>query len=320
MRGYGSTSNDFINGFGNTDAFKSQGDILFVPGKRRRVNVLPILLNLLGPSVIFAVVFIVLSFKAHYRSAELTWIFIALVFVGVLCMYWYTYRTHRNMDREGDWNLFAAHASMISVILATIAGATNYDMNLRPFYTVENLNTYASANPATQWGQQFMDAGKMYFADGSNLDMKKAASFMNADLYCVVPIVNGDEKMDHYDFWAVGTNCCNPNSADFRCGQFNNPYARSGLRVFWPNDLSFYRLAVEMAEKTYGISAPHPIFVTWVQDPVAELNAYSKTGFKMFLICTTCHFSFNLLCVMTAVVFFSKIGYLQSNKDLILDT
>ena len=34
--------------------------------------------------------------------------------------------------------------------------------------------------------------------------------------YCVVPIVNGEAKPASYDFWAVGTNCCEQN---FKCGE-----------------------------------------------------------------------------------------------------
>mmetsp|Transcript_28084 Transcript_28084/g.43886 ORF Transcript_28084/g.43886 Transcript_28084/m.43886 type:complete len:330 (-) Transcript_28084:51-1040(-) len=305
--------NAAISGFGGADAFKLNQNIIFAPGKRRRINAVPIVLNVFGPSAMFNAVFLVLSFKAHYRSEELTWTFVLFAFAVVFCMIWYARRTRKSLDREGDWYTFASYACLIAVILATISGALNYEYHLRPYYLQSNLNTYASVNPASEWGQQFMDAGKVYFADGSGLDMKKAASFKNSDLYCVVPIVNGDEKLDHYDFWAVGTNCCNPDSSDFRCGQFNNPFARSGLRVFWPYDLSYYRLAVQDAEVTYGVSSPHPLFFYWVQDPVAEINQLSQRGLRVFYICTICHFSLSLASVMFTTVFFSKLGYLSTS-------
>ena len=38
---------------------------------------------------------------------------------------------------------------------------------MQPFYDVENLNTYPSVNPAREKGQQLMDAGRVYFADGA---------------------------------------------------------------------------------------------------------------------------------------------------------
>lgn len=100
---------------------------------------------------------------------------------------------------------------------------------MQPYYDIENLNTYPSINPAQEKGQQYMDAGRVYFADGTHLDKDFAHAFMNLDLYCVAPIVNGDDPLETYDFWAVGINCCSGVSPDFRCGEFNNPHARAGL-------------------------------------------------------------------------------------------
>merc|ERR550537_1829450 len=79
----------------------------------------------------------------------------------------------------------------------------NFWYNMQPFYDIENLNTYPSVNPARERGQQLMDAGRVYFADGTGLDMKKAMGFKNLDLYCVCPIVNGNAQLASYDFWAV---------------------------------------------------------------------------------------------------------------------
>ena len=41
--------------------------------------------------------------------------------------------------------------------------------------------------------------------------------FKNLDLYCVAPIVVGDEAIASYDFWAVGLNCCSGVPKEHRC-------------------------------------------------------------------------------------------------------
>merc|ERR1740117_1224213 len=55
----------------------------------------------------------------------------------------------------------------------------NYWMNMQPYYDVDNLNTYPSIYPAHEKGQQMMDAGRVYFADGTVLDGAKAMAFNN---------------------------------------------------------------------------------------------------------------------------------------------
>merc|ERR1719171_1096331 len=134
-------------------------------------------------------------------------------------------------DREPSWFMFAAASLAAALAFGVIFGDMNFWYNMQPFYDIENLNSYPTVNPAREKGQQLMDAGRVYFSDGTGLDGKKAMGFKNLDLYCVAPIVVGDAALASYDFWAVGLNCCSGVSSDFRCGEFNNPHARSGLRL-----------------------------------------------------------------------------------------
>jgi len=282
---------------------------VFARGKRRRINLIAIILNIFFPFFIFASVYCVMSFKFHYQSPGKCWLIVAgllflCFFIGIMSC------QARNRDREPMWLIYTTCSVLFAVIAATVFGNMNYVFNLMPYYEIDSLNTYPAVNPALDYGQMLMDAGRIYFADGASLDMQKAASFKNTDLYCVAPIVTGSEKLSHYDFWAVGMNCCSGVSPDFRCGQFNNPKARSGIRLVWQDERPYYRLAVQMAAAQFDLYAPHPLFFTWVQDPVADLTEYLDAGWKFYCLGIVSHFAFNLFSVLSAVVVFSKIGYM----------
>lgn len=280
---------------------------VFTPGKRRRMNLVAIVVNIFMPWLTFAALYAVMSFSFHYQHPAAAW---ALVGVGFLVAIMAGFLAQRTMARERDpmWYTFAAIALFLAVVAAMVFGDMNFWFNMQPFYDIENLNTYPSVNPAREKGQQLMDSGRVYFADGTGLDMRKAMGFKNLDLYCVAPIVHGEEQLASYDFWAVGVNCCSGVSSDFRCGEFNNPHARSGLRLMRDDQRPFFRLAVQQAEAAYNIKATHPLFFYWMQDPVAEMNSYRDDGFKYYLLGIFTHFAFNLFCVVCAVVLFSKIG------------
>merc|ERR1719436_2231891 len=248
-----------------------------------------------------------MSFSFHYQRPAMTWFLVILGLVATAILAFMAYQT-KQREREEMWYTFSTLALLVATITAAIFGDINFWFNMQPYYDIENLNTYPSVNPAREKGQQLMDAGRVYFADGAGLDLRKAMGFKNLDLYCVAPIVNGQEQLASYDFWAVGINCCSGVSSDFRCGEFNNPHARSGLRLMRDDQRPFYRLAVQQAEAAYNLKATHPLFFYWMQDPVAEMNSYRDDGFKYYLLGIFTHFAFNLFCVVCATVGFSKIG------------
>jgi hypothetical protein len=271
------------------------------------MNLVAICANILAPWIIFCIIYAVMSFNIHYQRPTLAWMIVFCGFVVAILVGFLAYRT-KQRGADPMWYTFACIAILVAVIMSTICGDMNFWYNMQPFFDIENLNTYPSVNPAREKGQQLMDAGRVYFAEGTVLDMRKAMGFKNLDLYCVAPIVNGQQQLASYDFWAVGINCCSGVSSDFRCGEFNNPQARSGLRLMRDDQRPFFRLAVQQAEAAYNIKSTHPLFFYWMQDPVAAMNLYRDDGFKYYLLGIFTHFAFNLFCVVCAVVGFSKIG------------
>jgi len=292
--------------------------LLFVPGKRRRLNGLAVTLNILLPWLLFTTTFAILSFGFNYHNPFLAHVLALAGFAGAGLFWFLGWRNRskkqdssdRNaqLRQEGMWYTFTAIAFFVATVFGTICGDLNYQYNMGIYYDLTNLNSYPTVDTNHDRGQQLMDAGRVYFADGTALDLRKAMSFKEVDQYCVTPITTGLMQPPSYDFWAVGVNCCNGPGSSFQCGEYNNPYARSGLRLVHDYERQFFRLAVQQAEAQYNIIAKHPLFFYWMQDPVMEINRYRDTGYKFYTIGVLIHFVLNLFSVVAATVAFSKIG------------
>merc|ERR1719240_914960 len=124
----------------------------------------------------------------------------------------------------------------------------NFTFNYQPYYDVMNLESYPNVDPSQMNGQQVMDAGQVGFVSGVTVDTSKSMGFYNLEWYCVAPIIKDKVRTPSHDFWAVGTNCCGgPSTAPtkFKCGEYNNPSAQSGLRLMKDSQRPFFRLAVQ---------------------------------------------------------------------------
>jgi len=315
-------------GFGNKENFSDKwatmyGDTLsssatpqdmntfFKQGKRTRINLVAICVNVFLPWVMFTAVFMMVSFEFHHQRPALMFGILLGCLLFVLLLAYQAYAA-RESARTPMWWSFAAVFSAIALVLGFIGGDINYHYNLAPYYAITNLNSYPNIDVSTDSGAMLMDVGKAYFAPGTHLDFKKAMGFKQDDMYCVAPIMKGTGRMESYDYWAVGKNCCS-GAMDFRCGEFNNPKARSGLRLMSDDSRAFYRLAVQQAEGAHKINAPHPLFFEWVQDPVATLDLMADRGWRIFVMAVVCFLGIDTLAVCIAIVAFSKLGHYPSH-------
>eukprot|EP00931_Biecheleriopsis_adriatica_P091424 TRINITY_DN65311_c0_g1_i1.p1 TRINITY_DN65311_c0_g1~~TRINITY_DN65311_c0_g1_i1.p1 ORF type:complete len:314 (-),score=61.69 TRINITY_DN65311_c0_g1_i1:63-1004(-) len=279
----------------------------FRPVKHRRMNLLAILINLFVPWLDFCLICWAISFWPHYQAPILVGAAIVTSFAIVAASAYMAGRCKEN-SADPKWYAFFAFAMLVAVMAAMVFGEMSYELYMEQVYDLNNMNAVPDVNPANSSGQQLMDAGRLYFAEGTSLDTPKAMSFKNGDHYCVAPIVNGKDQLRSYDFWAVGINCCRGQTPDFRCGEYNNVHARAGLRVMRAEQRPFFRLAVEQAEAAYNLRAEHPMFFYWLQDPVHQMSEWSNQAFRFLLMCDMCHFVFNFFCVSCAVIVFSKMG------------
>lgn len=291
------------------DTMNYSGTIL-LPGKRHRFNVVAIVLNVFLPWLLFCVVYAGMSLAYHYAHPVSVW---GLPLFGIICslLLLYAGASQRIRGRDPSWYHFAAMACGFGTICATAFGNANFQYNMKPYLDISYLRTVASVNPSSVVGQQMMDVGVANFADGAGINTRMSMSFKSDDTYCVAPIVNDGEPTKVYDFWAVGINCCSDVAADFRCGEWQSPQARSGLRLMRMEQRPYFRLAVQQAEAAFGIQAPHPVFFTWLSDPENEINRWREDVIKTYIQGIVLYFVFNLFCVFCAMIGFSKIGYLE---------
>ncbi|CAE8615540.1 unnamed protein product [Polarella glacialis] len=273
---------------------------------RRRLNVVAACLCLFVPWLLFCFTSAIYSFSVHYYSPAL--VYAGSVVVSVI-LGSARYLLGENFSRDGfisaSWVFFLLVTCLAAFVLGIAFGNYNFYSNMQVYYDVTNLNSYVGVDPATMRGQELMDAGRVEFVAGTQLDLKHSVGFKNMDVYCVAPIIAKTGVLATYDFFAVGKNCCSEDAADFKCGAYSNKYAHAGLRVVNDADRDFYRLAVQQAESTFAIKAVHPLFLYWTDNASSDTEAYSRAGYQWLLVVMFAYFAFQLTLVFLATSCFT---------------
>jgi len=313
-----------VNGFGQYSSFPEYSAVDTLPqsfqknpfgqGNRRSLNFVGILLCIFLPTALFAGLYAVMSFSLRYQQPGLAYTLLGVAGLVVLVSSCFalksaTLKVVGEPTRRANWYIFLFLSMLIAWIVAFVLGEINFENNMEPFYDAQNLNTFTQIDPSRMRGQQLMDAGVITFTKGAKLDLARSMGFKNDHVYCVAPIVMPNETPSTYDFWAVGTDCCSGNQADFHCPNFNNPYSNGALRSTFGLSRAMYRLAVQQAEATYHIKATHPLFFKWVADPEAEMWLYQRNGIRLYLIGVFGCFLGQTFLVGAACIAFSKMGY-----------
>jgi hypothetical protein len=280
---------------------------VFSPERKRRMNGIPILLNVMLPWLLFGVTFYFYSFRFHFRyGTKLPFVMTALIAICLIPLY-LGYRA-RVETKDPMWFGYTAVTFALAVALGAYLGDTNYNTNMWFYYKYDSLEAYPLVDVGKELGVNVMDAGRVYFSSDSKIDQAKSWHFKDGTVYCVAPITTPSMLTQTLDFWAVGTDCCGTSSSDFRCGEYSNPRARSGLRVLDESVLPNYRLAVEQGSQLFHLHATNPQFYIWTQDPLEEVMAYRERGWNMFALSVITSLLVSVLFTFAATVRFAFIG------------
>lgn len=288
---------------------------VFTPHTKRLMNGIPMVVNVGMPWLLFCVTFFIWSFKFHFRyGTRLPGVLTGLICICLVPAYLH-WRSHKQ-GLDPTWYGYTFLMFSLAVICGWRLGDWNYNANMWPYFKYESLEAYPAVDVGKTLGVNVLDAGRVYFSSTSKIDQSRSWHFKDGTLYCVAPIVssNGMET-ETLDFWAVGTDCCSDSASDFRCGEYANGFARSGLRLLDEGALQKYRLAVEQASQLFKMHATNPLFFVWTQDPVGDVLVYQTRGWNNACLAAFVSLVVCTLGVVVASIRFSYMGRTPRSKD-----
>jgi len=284
---------------------------------KRKLNLKAAFLCWLIPSVTFALISAVWSTSIRTDLPILGTIVTLVLIIGNTIVFYLTSimvvrHLAGNFPEFPFWYAFLAACSVLAVVSSFWFGNLNFKNNLEAYDTLDSLAAASGVDPAVDSSARFMDIGRVNFVNGTKLDMDKWIGFKNEDVYCVAPIVHKstDKKLRAaqnvvYDFWAIGLNCCS--GGNFKCGQYDNPKARSGVRLLRQDQRSFYNLAVQEAEVTYGIRTVHPLFFIWVEDAKELQNHWHDLAYQYWALGSITFAAFMCGFTVAAITVYAKL-------------
>lgn len=253
------------------------------PGQvNARFNHMLVVFTVVFPVGLYAFVNYVLTFSFHYHHFYISWFFAFCGLIPPCVVFYYRRKAYAMKDFfQAKWMTFLFLNCVILWIAALIVSKFNYHTNMKRFYDIAYLNTATSVDPSAS-SQQYIDTGRFLFHPDSYIDTNRAMGVRIGTTYCAAPVVNAKTPVHkrQYDFWVIGTGCCSAIQPQdqFHCGEIDNNYAYAGMRLMDDGARAMYRMAVQEAEATYKISAKHPIFVHWMQDPSREMQQWYDDG------------------------------------------
>lgn len=287
---------------------------VFAADKRRAVNSIPIFVNAALPWVVFSFAFYVWSFRFHFtRAHQLHWV-AAMLSILVAIPAYLAWMQRRAGSLNPTWFGYCFVSLLFASCLGVALGNENYGAYMQFYYKYDALQSYPLVDVGREMGVHLLDAGRVYFGSNARIDGKRSWHFKDGTMYCVAPIISGSAETSTVDFWAVGSDCCAEGAPDFRCGEFMNPKARSGLRLLDDAVLPNYRLAAEQACELFGMHTTNPLFFIWTQDPVQEVMEFRNKGWNFFGLAMLGFLVFSVVSALVAAWKFSFLGRTPAHR------
>lgn len=161
---------------------------------------------------------------------------------------------------------------LLALVMGALTGIYAYEVHMRSFYSISLGRAYDNVLASTP-GAAYADAGKLRFADSSDLQVQLALGYRSAPTYCVAPIMDtgGGQQARMITFWAVGVDCCAARGS-FTCAKKN---VKGGVRanldgIFVQSHQEFQKAIEQAAAVGALVVDENPILVQWVEDPGSE--------------------------------------------------
>lgn len=234
------------------------------------------------------------------------------------------YRLYKER-RKARFFIALAVSMWAALISGYLLGDMYYSRYIAQYLTYEDMGMYVNVDPALDNGQAFMDAGQIYFKESTYVARDRAMAFRNKLTYCVAPILrqplmnqDGTNQVQSLsgwvpppsgtvDFWAVGVDCCGPTGSEFNCGEVDSTVSRAGMRLLREDMQPFFVLAVQEWTATIGIPSRHPIFFTWVRDPLKYKDELLDSANWTFAEMALTHFMANIFLQVILAIALMKL-------------
>lgn len=204
---------------------------------------------------------------------------------GLLALVYYS-------GRKGPIYLYLGALFSLATIAGCWAGTQVFDQEMVNYWMQHEGEVYSNIAPSSS-AAAVKDASIIQFSTEARVDLRRVLGFrpQGSDVtYCVAPVLDSTQQQQA-QFWAVGTDCCEP-LRSFLCDDSGNPGARSGLIVsglgsnFAAQQYARFQEAAQQAALLYGLTTPkEPALVRWFQDAAdVQKSVLGSSILEIFLM------------------------------------
>lgn len=277
---------------------------------------------IVNPWLLFMLVLICGLVLRHYSIA---YYMLVIMLAGFGPLFLFGVGLVRGMEKIDPNVIKVALLMMVAVVAGVLVAQFGWNFYARQFWWMWTAPpssgrefTLAMTPPVARADSSWMRypdrlvANEMRQTD-TQVDTSRAAGFRDGKTYCVAPILSSkalQSELIHVNYWAIGTDCCDPGGGGFTCdasrereGQFG-VVMKSRLPCFWC-ELHRFDPAIRKAEALHSMaSGADAVLVRYVKDPYAM-----RTGLGWSLVWLV------VIAALTSFLFFvSFSAFLRGDR------